>query len=253
MKGLPELQQTYFVEPGEDHELSETMHIMVGGERDSDSDWEEADYNAFRRQNRQPSFVRYKNMKVVPQSTRMTSNSSVTDDNSSLISRRLSSPRRLSSSFFVPVQRSSPPHLRSMKEKLVGKLSLGSIGSFSLSQGLSSFIEHDEGTFRELGVDLPPCHLGVEKRVSKERKVSSASDRILLRVEPEGQSVTFTREPLSRTASGSPSSPSISSPGEGEEDDDDHGIDMRVRSKSESVARKSKKHKHRKSSRCKVS
>ena len=145
-----------------------------------------------------------------------------------------------------------------MKERLAGKLSLGSIGSFSLSQGLTSFIEHDEGTYREMGIDLPHAQLTVETN-EEGRKLSSGSG-MLITVEPEGKSVTFTREQISVC-----SSPSSTAPEEYEEEEEEDGEedreerrDMGHRCKSEGTLVRPKKRKLRKLSvkhknKCKVS
>ena len=256
MKGLPEPQQTYFVEPGENHELSETVHIVVAAEKDSDSEWEDTQDNAFQRKQRLPSFVRYKHMKVVSTTTQ---SQSVTNSQSSVLSEDLSLRSRKHSSVVSPLRPPSSPR-QTMKERLAGKLSRGSIGSISLSQGLSNFMEHDEGTYREMGIDLPSAHLTVET-VDHDRKLSVGSG-MLIKVEPEGQSVTFTRERISSSSS-SPSARASNTEDdeggeEGDVDEDDLGIQINVTGSSGAVTVKSKKHKHRTSSKhhknkCKIS
>lgn len=251
IKGLPEPQQTYFVEPGEDHEFSETMHIVVGGDMDSDSEWEETqpDDDTFVRQKRLPSFIRYKHMQVMPSHSVDTSLSSIMET-SSTRTRRTSS-----QSSIVPLRRTSSPRYQpvTMKEKLINKLSKGSIGSFSFSHELTSFLEQDEGTYKELGVDLPPSHLTVDNGENK-RKLSGCSVGMLIKVEPEGKSVTITRQPLSSTAS--------LTEGEREETEDEGrdggGLTMTAGSKSEEATPvvKRKKHKHRQKlhrNKCKIS
>lgn len=231
------------MEPGEDHELSETMHIMVP---DSDSDWEETqtEPDTFLRQKRLPSFIRYKHMQVVVP-TPSHSLSSIHDD-SSTHSRRLSS---LSTKF--PLRRTSSPRYYQpiMKEKLVSKLSKGSVGSFSFSNELSSFLEQEEETYREMVVDSS-SHLTVDENGHK-RKVSGGSTGMLIKVEPEGKSVTLTRERLSST-----------SVDEGEEEgsglEREYGLTMTLKSRSEEAIPvvKSKTHKRREKhhrNKCKVS
>ena len=264
------------MEPGEDHELSETMHIRVAAERDSDSDWEDtaSDYNTFVRKRRLPSFVRYKHMKVVtptPVPSTDTSLTSIHNDKNSGRHRRLSSTQSLSTTSRrgSSPRRNSPPrtYTQTMKERLVGKLSMGSIGSSSLSQGLSNFIEHDEGTYRGLGIDLPSAHLTVETETdSRQRKLSTTSGAMLIRVEPEGKSVTFTSVIEHDSSASSLASPSnIEEEGEeegeggrGEEGErNDMALHMIARSKSDASAVKSKRAKHhsrpRQKSKCKVS
>ena len=250
------------MEPGEDHELSETMHIRVEVGEDSDSDWEDTqvESNAFVRQKRLPSFVRYKDIRVIapsPVHSPEISASSIHSDNSSL---RLPNFRRRSSAFIPPKRPVSPrpdcTYQPTMKEKLAGKLSLGSIGSFSLSQGLSNFLEHDEGTYREMGIDLPHSQLTVETASEHERKISNCSVGVFIKVEPEGKSVTLTKERIS-VSSNSPTS--TQDEAEEEEDGEREGLNQAgIGSKSEGdlqAAMKAKKHRKRHSNKnkCKVS
>lgn len=209
MKGLPDLQQTYFVEPGEDHELSETFSIRVALDRSEDSedsDWEEAadESNAFIRQKRLPSFVRYKNMRIIAPSSPIISPDV---SQSSFQGNRTPSygSRRRISVTSPPKRPTSPRELtyNPMKEKLAEKLSLASFGSLSFSKGVTSFLEHDGGNYREIGVDLPPLHgqLSVDTGSEQERKLSNVSTGVCIKVEPEGKSVMLTQERYSTSSS----------------------------------------------------
>ena len=270
IKGLPELQQTYFVEPGEDHELNETMCIRVEldkteEEDDSDdSDWEETqvESNTFLRQKRLPSFVRYKDIRVIAPSPIHSTEPSTTSVHGNNESLRLPNHRRKSSVTSPPKRPLSPREFAyqpTMKEKLAEKLSLGSIGSFSLSQGLTNFIEYDEGTYREMGIDLPHAQLTVETASEHERKVSSSSVGVFIKVEPEGKSVTFTKERMS-VSSTSPSTTQEDEEEEEEEEKEGFTLSIGVGSKSEGdlqAAMKSKKHRKNRTrsnkNKCKVS
>jgi hypothetical protein len=256
------------VEPGEEHELSEAMTIRVeldNKTEDSDSDWEEAqvESNAFVRQKRLPSFVRYKDIRVIhdlpsPIHSPDTSLASLNSTSSSLL--RLPGIRRpRKTSVTTPPKRSispRPTHPSITRERLA-KLSLGSRGSFSLSQGLSSFLEQEEGNYREMGIDLPPhAQLTVDTASENSRKLSNSSVGVFIKVEPEGKSVTFTKECISVS-----SSTTQDDEEEEEEEEEEGRIKMKTAlgSKSESdlqAAVKSKKHrrKHRiNKNKCKVS
>ena len=268
IKGLPELQQTYFVEPGEEHEFSETMCIRVEldsrPEEDSeDSDWEDTQVepNAFLRQKRLPSFVRYKDIRVIAPSpiySPDTSLSSVTG-NPSL---RLPEHRRKTSVTTPPKRPLSPRGEISchptMKERLAGKLSLGSIGSFSLSQGLSNFLEHDEGTYREMGIDLPHAQLTVETASEHERKISNSSVGVFIKVESEGKSVTLTKERISVSSTSPSTTQEDEEEEEEEEEEGEFGVQVGMGSQSEGDLRAAVKSKKRRKNRsnknkCKVS
>ena len=256
------------MEPGEEHELNEAMTIRVELDNkieDSDSDWEEAqvDSNAFVRQKRLPSFVRYKDIRVIhddppsPIYSPDVSLASLNSTSSSLLRLPgIRRPRR--TSVTTPRKRSISPRLAhppTMKERLARKLSLGSRGSFSLSQGLSSFLEHEEGHYREMGIDLPPhTQLTVDTASENSRKLSNSSVGMFIKVEPEGKSVTFTKERISVS-----SSTTQDDEEEEEEEEEEEGTRAAMGSKSESdfqAAVKSKKHrrKHRANkNKCKVS
>ena len=55
-----------------------------------------------------------------------------------------------------------------------------------LSHGLSSFIEHNKVTYRELEIDLPSAHLTVETETNSRQWKMSTTSGMLIRVEPEG-------------------------------------------------------------------
>ena len=226
-----------------------------------DSDWEETqvESNTFLRQKRLPSFVRYKDIRVIAPSPIHSTEPSTTSvhGNESL---RLPNHRRKSSVTSPPKRPLSPREFAyqpTMKEKLAEKLSLGSIGSFSLSQGLTNFIEYDEGTYREMGIDLPHAQLTVETASEHERKLSSSSVGVFIKVEPEGKSVTFTKERMSLSST----SPSTTQEEEEEEEEKEgFTLSIGVGSKSEGdlqAAMKSKKHRknrtHSNKNKCKVS
>ena len=212
------------MEPGEAHELNEKVTIRVASEKDpdcSDSEWEEGSYNTFVRQKRLPSFVRYKNMRVVtptPIHSTETSLTSVTLDRGGggggggggrLSTGKLPQNRRRKSSGVLPPKRPVSPRYstdqqqsQTMKERLTEKLSTSSFGSFSIPNGLSSFMEYEQETYKDLGIDLEDARLTVETASDTDRKLSSASAAgILITVEPEGKSVTFTRERVSVSSS----------------------------------------------------
>ena len=178
VKGLPELQQTYFVEPGEGHELLEATRILIPSES-PDSDWDEMDSTAFKSRN--PSFVRYKRLNVVMPTPAATptrvSSSSTQDDNPSVTHSVCSG------------------YPRTLKEKVSGSLSIGSY-SFSLRNSLSSFLEQEGvGLYHEKVVDVGPvCDR------QRERMSSCRSSCGMILAEPEGESVTFTFEPTLKDA-----------------------------------------------------
>ena len=265
------------MEPGEDHELNEAMTIRVELDKaeDSDSDWEEAqvESNAFVRQKRLPSFVRYKDIRVIqpppspvfrsPDTSLASVHSSIHSSNSSFL--RLPAIRRKNSVTTPPKRPISPrdgTHRQTTRERLAGKLSLGSIGSFSLSQGLTSFLEQEEGTYREVGVDLPTHQLMVDTASESERKISSSSVGVFIKVEPEGKSVTFTKERISVSSSTTQDDEEEEYYDEEEEEEEEEErlkLKAGIGSKSESdlqAAVRSKKHrrKHRANkNKCKVS
>lgn len=234
--------------------------MAIEKEQESDSEWEE-DYNTFVRQRRLPSFVRYKNMHVVTPTPIHSADTSLTsiqiDNNNSTGSltrlHQQHNRRRRKSSLPQPSKRPASPltYQPTMKERLTEKLSTSSVGSYSIPNGLSSFMEYEEGTYRELGIDLHDAQLTVETASDVGRKLSNSSVGVLITVEPEGKSVTFTRERISVSSS----APSNSA--QGEED----GIivlpAITIEEDGEASIVKSKKHKKHTNSklknRCKIS
>ena len=188
MKGL-DMQQTYFVEPGEDHELNGPMHIRLSPE--SDLEWgEDGDQDTFSRRKRQPSFVSYHYLKVV--SPTLTANSSA----STLSEQTTTPPRKISSTGPGPAVISP---LQAIRERLITSASqIGSQGSYSFSQSVSksvtSFLDSEECTPKTLL--SPQTSLEPSEGYESERKISGNSiSGTYIRIEPDGQSLMLTREP----------------------------------------------------------
>ena len=97
--------------------------------------------------------------------------------------------RRRKSSLPQSSRRPASPRIPqyTMKERLTEKLSTSSVGSFSIPNGLSSFMEYEEGTYRELGIDLHDASLTVETASDENRKLSNSSAGVLITVRTGGK------------------------------------------------------------------